>query len=145
VIDPSKRAWHSSGEAKEKDQKKRKRDMSRENLQREADMFGAREQGFTYPLATRVQGVNARAQEFTEDTVLTSINYKGALFCLKNPVHIGTRLRLVIDLPEKLAEDKNLKLVIKGRVARVEYLRESPAAQKLTLEFDSRYIITPGA
>jgi hypothetical protein len=119
--------------------------MSRENLQEDSGVFGAKDQGFSYPLATRVQGVNARAQEFTEDTVLSSINSKGSSFFLKNPVNIGTRLRLVIDLPEKLSEDRKLKLVIKGRVARVEHVRESPGTQRLTVEFDSRYIIQPEA
>ena len=119
--------------------------MSRETFHRDADVFGTKEQGFTYPLATRVQGVNARGQEFTEDTVLSSINHQGSSFYLKNPVNIGMRLRLVIDLPEKLSEDKTLKLVIKGKVSRVEFVRESPSIQRLTIEFDSKYIIKPNA
>jgi hypothetical protein len=103
------------------------------------------ERGFTFPLPTQVEGVNARGQEFNEDTILTYINHQGSSFYLKNPVHIGTRLRLVVDLPEKLSEDKNLKLVIKGKVGLIEALREHGPVQKVTVHFDSKYIIKPDA
>ncbi len=53
------------------------------------------------------------------------------------------RLRLVVDLPEKLSQDKSLKLVIKGRVSRVEALRDAANGQKVTIHFDSKYIIKP--
>jgi hypothetical protein len=117
--------------------------MSRDSLSREVDLFGSLDPGFAFPLAMQVQGWNARNQEFAEDTFLSSISHRGSSFYLRNPVHIGTRLRLVIDLPEKLSEDLGLKLVVKGRVARVEARRESPAIQKITVEFDSKYIIKP--
>ncbi|MBM3311547.1 MAG: PilZ domain-containing protein [Candidatus Aminicenantes bacterium] len=105
--------------------------------------LGAGERGFNFPLPTLVEGHNARGLEFREDTVLSYINRQGASFYLKNPVHIGTRLRLVIDLPEKLSQDKTLKLVIRGRVARVESLREAANGQRVLIHFDSKYIIKP--
>ena len=101
------------------------------------------ERGFTFPLPMQVEGVNARGQDFSEGTILTYINHQGSSFYLKNPVHIGTRLRLVIDLPEKLSEDKNLKLVIKGKVGLIEALREHGPGQRITVHFDSKYIINP--
>ena len=103
------------------------------------------ERGFTFPLPTQVEGVNARGQDFSEGTILTYINHQGSSFYLKNPVHIGTRLRLIIDLPEKLSEDKNLKLVIKGKVGLIEGLREHGPGQRVTVHFDSKYIIKPDA
>lgn len=104
-----------------------------------------RDQGFTFPLATQVGGMNARGKEFAEDTVLTYISHEGSSFYLKNPVNIGMRLKLVIDLPEKLAQDKALKMVIKGKVAHVEADRDRLIRQKVTVKFDSKYIIKPDA
>ncbi|MDD8025065.1 MAG: PilZ domain-containing protein [Acidobacteriota bacterium] len=101
--------------------------------------------GFSFPLPTQVEGQNARGAEFSEATILMFINHQGTTFNLKSPVAIGTRLKLIIDLPEKLAEDKALKMVIKGRVVMIEMKRNPAAGQKVTVHFDSRYIIKPDA
>jgi hypothetical protein len=90
--------------------------------------------------------VNARGREFAEDTVLSYISHELSLFILKNPIQIGARLRMVIDLPEKLSlDDKDLKLVLKGRVEKVEIQRDRAASQKVTVRFDGKYIIKPDA
>lgn len=107
--------------------------------------LGGGERGFSFPLPTRVEGTNARGAAFVEDTILSFINHQGSSFSLKNAVGVGARLKLIIDLPEKMAEDKNLKLAIKGRVVMVEMKRNPAAGQKITLHFDSRYIIKPDA
>ena len=73
----------------------------------EASALAEGERGFSFPLPTQVEGTNARGADFSEGTVLTFINHQGSTFNLKSPVAIGTRLKLVIDLPEKLAEDKS--------------------------------------
>lgn len=104
---------------------------------------GNGEAGFTFPLPTRVQGINARGQEFTEDTVLSSISHEGSTFFLKSRVNVGERLRLVIDLPEKLSAGSDLKLVIKGKVTQVEAADAKATAQKVVVAFDSKYIIKP--
>ena len=109
----------------------------------ESSPLDAGERGFNFPLPTQVDGTNARGLEFREETVLTYINHQGSTFYLKNPVAIDSRLRLQIDLPEKLSQDKNLKLVIKGRVALIEAAGERAAGQKVTVHFDSKYIIKP--
>jgi hypothetical protein len=138
VIDRPSGTWHPKRAAKVKEAimtiKVPVDDMS---------LLGSQERGFYFPLPTLVEGHNARGQEFNENTVLTYINHQGSSFYLKNPVTIGMRLRLVIDLPEKLSQDKALKLVIKGRVARVEGLRDANNGQKVTIHFDSKYIIKP--
>jgi hypothetical protein len=119
--------------------------MSKKYSVDETTSLTSTERGFTFPLPTQVEGVNARGQDFSEGTILTYINHQGSSFYLKNPVHIGTRLRLVIDLPEKLSADKNLKLVIKGKVGLIEALREHGPGQRVTVHFDSKYIIKPDA
>ena len=117
--------------------------MSKKYSIDETTSLTSTERGFTFPLPTQVEGVNARGQYFSEGTILTYINHQGSSFYLKNPVHIGTRLRLVIDLPEKLSNDKNLKLVIKGKVGLIEAIREHGPGQRVTVHFDSKYIIKP--
>jgi hypothetical protein len=58
-----------------------------------------------------------------------------------NPIALGSKLKLVIDLPPSLAEDKNLKLVIKGKVALVEANNPHPFRQRVSLRFESKYFI----
>lgn len=106
---------------------------------------GGGEGGFTFPLPTRVEGQSARGMGFAEDTVLSSISHQGSAFVLKNRVNIGDRLRLVVDLPEKLSADGDLKLVIKGKVTQIEAADSKGTAQKVTITFDSKYIIKPEA
>jgi hypothetical protein len=107
--------------------------------------IGSDDSAFAFALPTVVEGLDSRGREFTEDTVLLQINHQGSSFHLKNPVAVGTRLRLVVDLPEKLSENKALKLMIKGRVVRIESLREGGTGQKITIKFDSKYVIKPEA
>ena len=97
--------------------------------------------GFSIPLPTLVAGQNACGKEFTEDTVLSSISHEESSFFLNNPVNIGTRLKLIITLPEKLSEDKKLKLVVRGKVSKAEALRERQARQKVTVRLDAKYVI----
>jgi hypothetical protein len=133
-------------EAKETDLKEKERLMIKQSFLDAGEARGGRDPGFSFPLPTSVQGLNARGREFVEDTVLSYINHELSSFILRNPVEIGTRLRLVIDLPEKLSlEDKDLKLVLKGRVEKVEVQRDRTASQKITVKFDGKYIIKPEA
>ena len=133
-------------EAKEKEFKVKEALMPKQSFLEPGEAGGGRDPGFSFPLPTTVQGVNARGREFTEETVLSYISHELSSFILRNPVLVGIRLRLVIDLPEKLSlEDKELKLVIKGRVEKVETLRDRAASQKITLKFDGKYIIKPEA
>jgi len=117
--------------------------MSRKVYAGHVDVLGSKDEGFTFPLPTVVAGLNARGKEFSEETILSYISHQGSSFYLKNPVNIGSRLRLEIDLPEKLSEDKNLKLVIKGKVALVELINDHNSGQRITIRFDSKYIIKP--
>jgi hypothetical protein len=132
--------------AKEKDLTEKEALMVKQSYLDAGEPGGGRDPGFTFPLPTTVQGVNTRGREFAEDTVLSYINHELSSFILKNPVQTGARLRLIIDLPEKLSlEDKDLKLVLKGRVEKVETQRDRAASQKITLKLDGKYIIKPDA
>ncbi|MCX7973621.1 MAG: PilZ domain-containing protein [Candidatus Aminicenantes bacterium] len=96
---------------------------------------------FNLPLPTLVEGETPAGEAFQEKTILNYISHQGAIFELKNPVTIGSRLRLAIDLPKALAEDKNLKLIIRGQVILVERLSNRKNKQRITIKFENKYFI----
>lgn len=100
-----------------------------------------RDQVFNLPLPTLVEGLDARGKAFQEKTVLFYISHHGASFNLDRPVILGSKLKLSIDLPPSLAEDRNLRLIINGRIALVEANSSHPSRQRVSLRFENRYFI----
>lgn len=100
-----------------------------------------KDQIFNLPLPTVVEGRNALGKTFQERTVLFYISYHGASFNLSNSIILGSKLKLIIDLPPSLADDKNLKLVINGKVALVEANHPCPSKQRVSLRFENKYFI----
>jgi hypothetical protein len=103
-----------------------------------------KDQTFNLPLPTLVEGRDASGKAFREKTVLFYISHQGASFNLNKTIALGSKLRLLIDLPPSLAEDKNLKLVVKGKVALVEANNSHPSRQRVSLRFESKYFIKEG-
>ena len=101
----------------------------------------AKDQVFNLPLLTLVEGRDAAGKSFQEKTLLFYISHRGASFNLTNQIALGSKLRLIIELPPSLAEDKNLKLVINGKVALVEANNSHPLKQRVSLRFENRYFI----
>jgi hypothetical protein len=100
-----------------------------------------KEQGFNLSLPTMVEGEEESGKAFREKTVLSYISHHGSSFWLTNPVVLGSELKLIIDLPPKLADKKDLKLIIKGKVIFVEALKGKNSKQRVSLKFSSKYII----
>jgi hypothetical protein len=100
-----------------------------------------KEKGFDLSLPTLVEGQVGSGKTFTEKTVLSYISHHGSSFWLTNPVVLGSELKLIIDLPPKLAERKDLKLIIKGKVIFVEALKGENSKQRVSLKFSNKYII----
>jgi len=100
-----------------------------------------KEQGFNLSLPTLVEGTEKSGETFQEKTVLSYISHHGSSFWLAQPVSLGSELKLIIDLPPKLADNKDLKLIIKGRVIFVEATKDNQSKQRVSLKFDSKYII----
>ncbi len=96
---------------------------------------------FNLPLPTLVEGETPAGEAFQEKTTLNFISHQGAVFYLKNPVIVGTRLRLAIDLPRALSEDRNLKLIIRGNVVLVEKTTGRKVRQRITMKFENKYFI----
>jgi len=100
-----------------------------------------KEQGFNLSLPTLVEGKEESGKAFREKTVLSYISHHGSSFWLSNPVALGSELKLIIDLPPKLADKKDLKLIIKGKVIFVEALKGKNSKQRVSLKFSNKYII----
>jgi hypothetical protein len=100
-----------------------------------------KDQIFNLPLPTVVEGRDASGRRFQEKTVLFYISHHGASFNLSCVVSLGSKLKLIIDLPPSLSEDQNLKLVINGRVALVEANHSPNFRQRVSLRFENKYFI----
>jgi hypothetical protein len=103
--------------------------------------LGDGEHGFSIPLNTRIQGKDTQGKEFIEKTVLTYISHNGSSFWMANTVAEGNELKLIIDLPPKLSDEKNLKLIIKGIVVFVEAPKNEDPRHRVSLKFENKYII----
>lgn len=117
--------------------------MYRKIQRQDTKDFGKIEKGFELPLNTIVEGTDGFGNSFQENTVLSYISHQGSSFWLTTPVTIGSDLRLEIDLPEKLSPDKDLKMLIKGKVIFVETSKEDSNKQRITLQFENKYLIQP--
>ncbi len=115
--------------------------MLSKSLSSPLDRHAGQGQVFNLPLPTLVSGKDAAGRAFQEHTVLFYISNSGASFNLKSIPAPGARLRLVIDLPPSRAEDKNLTLVVNGRVALVEPPEPRSDRRRISLRLESRYII----
>ena len=99
------------------------------------------EEGFDMPLPTVVEGITASGDSFTEKTVLSYISQNGSSFWLTAELKMGGHLKLTIDLPSSLSEDKELKLIIKGTVIFLEAPKNQNGRHRVSLKFESKYII----
>jgi len=115
--------------------------MLSKSLPFQAGKTDRKDQIFNLPLTTLVEGRNAAGKAFQEKTVLFYISHHGASFNLFNSIALGSKLKLIIDLPSALADDKDLKLVINGKVALVEANHSHPSKQRVSLRFENKYFI----
>jgi hypothetical protein len=115
--------------------------MSNELLNSFSLTNAIKEHGFDLSLPTIVEGTELSGKQFTEKTVLSYISQHGSSFWLTNSVSLGSELRLIIDLPPNLADIKELKLLIKGKVIFVESIKGKDSKQRVSLKFDSKYVI----
>ena len=99
------------------------------------------EEGFDMPLPTGVEGVTASGDSFTEKTVLSYISQNGSSFWLTAELKMGGQLKLTVDLPSSLSEDKELKLIIKGTVIFLEVPKNQNGRHRVSLKFENKYII----
>ncbi len=99
------------------------------------------EKSFSLHLSIKVEGLNAAGIKFTEMSTLESMSAATAVFKLRADVERNHLLRLTIDLPPKLSDDDDLKLIIHGTVAAVKPADNS--CRRILLKLDSKYVIKP--
>jgi len=99
------------------------------------------ERGFKLPLPAVVEGKSKSGKDFKEKTVLSYISHQGSSFRLTNSVSLGSDLKLIIDLPNSLTTEKNLKLIINGKVASLEAIKGKNPKKRVSLRFEDKYII----
>jgi len=99
------------------------------------------ERGFKLSLPLTVEGPGPDGTFFHEETTLAFMSHQGALFPLKSPVALDSRLKLVVSIPPKLGEGRNLKLVVMGTIVDVDSNGGDGHARQVALRLESRYII----
>jgi len=99
------------------------------------------EKGFNLPLKTCIEGKDVSGKEFKENTVLSYISHNGSSFWMNTPVSLESELKLIVDLPPKLGDEKDLKLVIKGKVIFIESVKKQDSKKRVSVKFGSKYII----
>jgi len=79
-----------------------------------------REWRFNLPLDVVVEGTLPDGNIFQEQTKLENISSTGAFFGLDSAVTIGSKLTLIIDLPEKITEGDKTLLRLIGNIVRLK-------------------------
>ncbi|MGZ5423062.1 MAG: PilZ domain-containing protein [Candidatus Aminicenantales bacterium] len=103
-----------------------------------------REWRFDFPLDTFIEGSLADGAKFKEETRLENISSGGAYFTLDSGVVVGSKLNLFIELPEKLADGKRMRLRIGGITVRLEKPDKQAKHQGVAVRFsDDLFKIVP--
>jgi len=79
-----------------------------------------REWRVNLPLDVVVEGTLPDGNIFQEQTKLENISSTGAFFGLDSAVTIGSKLTLIIDLPEKITEGDKTLLRLIGNIVRLK-------------------------
>ena len=94
-----------------------------------------REWRFDFPLDTLIEGSLADGAKFKEETLLENISSGGAYFTLDSGVVVGSKLNLFIELPDKLADGKKMRLRIGGITVRLEKPDKKTKRQGVAVRF----------
>jgi len=98
-----------------------------------------REWRLDLPLSTMIEGRLPHGEKFAETTTLQNISSTGAYFCLDSGVIVGSRLNLIIDLPEKLTGGKKVKLNLGGITVRLEEPDKKGKRQGVAIRFSKDF------
>ena len=108
------------------------------------DINRRREWRFELPLTAIVEGRLPQGKVFKETAKLENISSTGAYFCLDSGVVVGSKLNLYIELPEKLADGKKLRLRVGGITVRLEKPDKKTKRQGVAVRFsDDMFKVVP--
>jgi len=102
-----------------------------------------REWRFDLPLKTVIEGKLPEGDKFHEVTELQNISSGGAYFCLDSGVVVGSKLNLMIELPNKLTDGKNMRLMIGGITVRLEKPDTKSRKQGVAVRFSDDFKVSP--
>jgi len=94
---------------------------------------------FDLPLPAMVEGVLPQGDTFHEKTTLQNISSGGAYFTLDSSVTVGSKLKLIIDLPPNLTEGKRVRLRLAGMTVRLSRSAGAGKKQGIALRFNEDY------
>jgi c-di-GMP-binding flagellar brake protein YcgR len=94
-----------------------------------------REKRLDLPLSAVVEGCSPDGTPFSEKTTLDNISSTGAFFFLDAAIVIGSKIKLLIDLPKKLTENKSAQLELGGVVTRLAKPDSTSKKQGVALRF----------
>ncbi len=98
-----------------------------------------REWRFDLPLPAIVEGKLGEGKKFQEKTILENISSTGAYFGLDSGVTVGSKLNLVIEIPDELSPDKKIKLQLGGLAVRLEKPDKKGKKQGVALRFSKKF------
>lgn len=98
---------------------------------------------FDLPLDTMVEGNLPAGKKFKEKTILRNISSGGAYFRLDSGVTVGSKLNLIVDLPESLTDGKKMKLCLGGLTVRLQKISAGDKKQGIALCFDEDFQVIP--
>jgi c-di-GMP-binding flagellar brake protein YcgR len=104
-----------------------------------------REWRFDLPLKTVIEGKLPEGDKFHEETELQNISSGGAYFCLDSGVVVGSKLNLMIELPDKLTDGKKMRLWIGGITVRLERPNVKSRKQGVAVRFSDDFKVLPAA
>jgi len=94
-----------------------------------------REWRLDLPLPAIIEGKLPNGKSFKENTILENISSTGAYFCLDAGILVNSKLKLIVEVPDKLSEGKKLKLCLEGISIRLEEPEKEGKKQGVALRF----------
>jgi c-di-GMP-binding flagellar brake protein YcgR len=98
-----------------------------------------REWRLDLPLSTLIEGKLPHGEKFVETTTLQNISSTGAYFCLDSGLVVGSKLNLMIELPEQLTGGKKIKLNLGGITVRLEEPDRKGKRQGVAIRFSKDF------
>ncbi|MFQ6070342.1 MAG: PilZ domain-containing protein [Candidatus Aminicenantales bacterium] len=96
---------------------------------------------FELPLDAIVEGQLPHGKKFTEEIRVENISSGGAYFCLDSSVIVGSKLSLLIELPEELTKGTKQKLSLEGTIIRLEEPDSEKKKQGVAVRFSKKFRI----
>lgn len=102
-----------------------------------------REWRFALPLPARVEGRLPWGPEFKEDATVENISSKGAFFGLDSGVSVGSKINIIIEIPEEAGGGRKMKLRLGGITVRLEETSRKGKRQGVAVRFKKDYKLIP--